>query len=158
MQEGANNHCIFSGANLARWFLLTPNGHESPSLIFQSYYSLFKKTAAGPGIRLIFWINSCVLQLVASWVCARRHRLLRAGQHLKTLNWQRQSEIGAAGRGEWGAAEVPLLALTAVFTDTPLILFTNKTWYPGSFVALRQNPNNPVLTDKIWNLASAERE
>ena len=56
---------------------------------------------------------------------------------------------GMRGTDEGGAAEVPILALTAVFTDTPLILFTNKTWYPGFFVALRQNPNNPVLTDKI---------
>ena len=39
------------------------------------------------------------------WVCS--HRLLRAGQHLKTLNWQRQSEIGAAGFGRERRGRLP---------------------------------------------------
>ena len=67
------------------------------------------------------------------------HRLLlRAGQHLKTLNWQSQSEIGGGGTisEERGAADSKFW-LWPLFSATsrPLILFTNKTWYPGSVVA-----------------------
>ena len=48
-----------SGTQSARWFLLTPNGHESPppmAVIFWSYYSLSKKATHQDLIsRLIFW-------------------------------------------------------------------------------------------------------
>ena len=67
------------------------------------------------------------------------HRLLlRAGQHLKTLNWQSQSEIGGGWpiSEERGAADSKFW-LWRLFSATsrPLILFTNKTWYPGPMVA-----------------------
>lgn len=148
MEEGPNIHCMLR-SQLGQVVLT----HSKVQVAMKAHHSFFRATIhfstrwrQNLKSGLIFWIKSCVLQRGASWVCARQHRLLRAGQHLKTLNWQRQSEIGAAGES---AAPRPTSRSDRCFRRHSLFLFTNKTWYPQFIVAFRQNPNYQVFIDNI---------